>query len=197
MKFRTTKQFYFLLALYFSIVSCESDYSKLVKKELASGIKNDSLFFGMKFNNTKQDFFDICKDLNTKKIISEGPQNKFAKYTIKPTDEKESSIQMLFYGIFNKENTMTGMNMRFSYDAWSPWDKKHFSDQLIPFLKDTLEKWFPGNKFINVDLKKLKKEVFIKIDGNRQIKMYTLNAEDVIVKIEDLDKKDEYTDGRK
>ncbi len=40
--------------------------------------------------------------------------------------------------------------------------------------------------------KELNKEAFIKIDGNRQIKMITLDSKVVSVKIEDLDKKSEY-----
>jgi hypothetical protein len=194
MTFKINKQYYLIIVLVFTIVSCESDYSKLVKRELATGIKNDSLFFGMKFNDTKQDFFDICKDLNGKNLISEGPQNKFAKYTIKSKIEKESTIQMLFYGIFNKEKIMTGLDMRLSYDAWSPWNKKYYADKLIPSIKDTLQKWFPGNDFIQVDLKKLNKVAYVKIDGNRQIKMFSLNNEVLSVKIENLDKKSEYND---
>jgi hypothetical protein len=177
-----------------TILSCESDYSKLVKRELATGVKNDSLFFGMKFNDTQQDFFDICKELNSRKLVTHGPNNKFVQYFIKPDKENESSIQMLFYGIFNKERIMTGVNMRFSYSSWAPWNKQYYADELIPKLKDTLLKWFPGNEFIKVDIKELSKETFIKIDGNRQIKMYTLDDSVVSVKIEDLDKKSEYNE---
>lgn len=194
MKFKNNKHFYFLIALTFTILSCESEYSKLVKREISAGVKNDSLFFGMKFNDTKQEFFDICQELNNKKMVTHGPQNKFVEYTIKPNKEGESSIQMLFYGIFDKERIMTGLNMRFSYNGWSPWNEKYYADELIPKLKDTLKKWFPGNEFIKVDMKELKKVAFIKIDGNRQIKMYSLDNKVVSVKIEDLGKKSEYND---
>jgi len=194
MKFSINKQFYFIIGLTFIILSCESDYSKLVKREFATGVKNDSLFFGMKFNDTQQDFFDICKELNSKKLVTHGPDNKFVQYFIKPNDENESSIQMLFYGIFDKERIMTGLNMRFSYSGWAPWNRQYYSDELIPKLQDTLLNWFPGNEFIKMDIKKLSKEIFIKIDGNRQIKMYSLDDRVVTVKIEDLDKKSDYND---
>ena len=194
MKFRINKQFYFLIVIIFTMLSCESDYSKLVKRELATGVKNDSLFFGMRFNDTRQEFFGICQELNSKKLITHGPQNRFAAYTMKPNNVDESSIQMLFYGIFDKESNMTGVNMRFSYNGWFPNNKKYYADKLIPQLKDTLQKWFPGNDFLKVDLKELNKETFIKIDGNRQIKMYVLDDKEVAVRIEDLDKKSEYND---
>lgn len=194
MKFRINKHFYVLIVLIFTILSCESEYSKLVKREFSTGVKNDSLLFGMKFNDTRQEFFDICKELNNKKLVTHGPQNKFVEYIIKGNEEDESSIQMLFYGIFSKENIMTGLNMQFSYNGWSIWNKKYFADALIPKLKDTLQKWFPGNEFITVDIKELNKEAFIKIDGNRQIKMFSLDSKVVSVKIENLFKKSEYND---
>lgn len=197
MKFKINNNYYFLIVLAFTLLSCESEYSKLVKKELATGIKNDSLFFGMKFNDTKQEFFDICQELNNNELVSHGPENKFVEYTIKATNDDGSSIQMLFYGIFSKKNIMTGLNMRFSYNAWSPWNNKLNADKLIPSIKDTLRKWFPGNEFIKVDLKELNNEVYVKIDGNRQIKMYTLDKKVVVVKIEDLDKKSEYNGNSK
>ena len=202
MKFRINKYFYFLMAIVFVISSCESDYSKFVKRELATGVKNDSLFFGMKFNDSKTDFFDICQELNEKEIVTHGPQNKFVKYSMESNGDGESNIQMLFYGIFDKDNMkvfdkdkkMTGLNMRFSFTGWSPWNKNLYASELIPILKDTLKNWFPGNDFIKVDLKKLNKETFIKIDGNRQIKMYALDDEVVSVRIEDLDNKSGYND---
>ena len=202
MKFRINKHSYFLIALIFTIVSCESDYSKLVKREFATGVKNDSLFFGMKFNDSKKDFFDICQELNEKQVVTHGPQNNFVKYIMNSDEDDDSSIQMLFYGIFDKDGMkvfdrdkkMTGLNMRFSYSAWAPWNKKLYADKLIPILKDTLRKWFPGNDFIKVNIKELNKKTYIKIDGNRQIKMYVLDDERVAVKIENLDEKSTYND---
>jgi len=194
MRFKKNKNLILLLLVIITIVSCESDYSKLVKKEITTGEKKDSLFFGMKFNDTKQDFFDICQELNNKKLVTHGSQNRFVKYNMNPIEDGDSSIEMLFYGIFDKENIMTGMNMRFSYNGWSPWNKKYYADKLIPRIKDTLIEWFPGNEFMTVDLKKLNKETYVKVDGNRQIKMYTLDKKYLAVIIEDLNKKSEYND---
>ena len=197
MKFRINKQFYILTAILYIFLSCESEYSKFVKDELATGVKNDSLFFGMKFNDTQQEFFSICQELNKKEMITHGPQNRFAEYTMKSNDEGDSSIQMLFYGIFDKESIMTGVNMRFSYNGWFPNNQKFYSDKLIPRIQDTLKAWFPGNDFLKVNLKDLNKDAYVKIDGNRQIKMYALDEKMVAVRIEDLDKKSDYNDQAK
>ena len=56
-------------------------------------------------------------------------------------------------------------------------------------IKDTLLLWFPGNDFFKLDLKKKKSFAYIKIDGNRRIRIYKTDAKDVAVKIEDISKK--------
>ena len=50
----------------------------------------------------------------------------------------------------------------------------------------------PGNSFFKVKHSKLNEKIYIKIDGNRQIKMYTENTRNVIVKIEDLTQNPNY-----
>ena len=42
---------------------------------------------------------------------------------MEPKEENGKRIDMLFYGIFNEADTMTGFRMRFSYTGWSPWAK--------------------------------------------------------------------------
>ena len=47
--------------------------------------------------------------------------------------------------------------------------------------------WYPGNEFIEVTLKKSNKQVFVKVDGNRQILIETPNdTREVDVRIDDL-----------
>ena len=58
MKNKITYTLLILLATIF-ILSCQSEYSKLVKRELRSGLKKDSLLFDLKFGDTKNDFFDL------------------------------------------------------------------------------------------------------------------------------------------
>ena len=90
---------------------------------------------------------------------------------------------MLYYGVFNANDIMTAVDVKFSYTAWSPWNKKLHADKLLPVVQDTLLKWFPGNPFIKV------KNVLVKVDGNRQIKLYQESDRDVAVLIEDLEYK--------
>lgn len=171
-------------------LSCsQSEYSRLVKNEMSKDIMNDSLLFGMKFGQSRQTFFDICWQLNNKGLIKQGPENKFVQYQL-PIPENDSTakkVMMYFYGIFNEEKIMTGMDLKFGYNSWSLWNKSYQADTLLPQVKDSLLKWFPGNDFISVPLKKNGEAVLVKIDGNRRILIEPLeNNKDVNARIDDL-----------
>ena len=165
--------------------ACESDYTKLVKSELASGVKNDSIFYNLRFGITKKEFFKICWDLNRRHLVTQGPSNKNVQVMLNPKDSSEAlkKIKMLFYGKFNSDHIMTGMDVTFSYDAWAPWNEDLQADKLLPVVRDTLLKWYPGNPFMKV------KNVWVKVDGGRQIELKKESKRDVSVLIEDLEYK--------
>ena len=171
-------------------VSCnKSEYAKLIDNEMAKNIVNDSLIFGMKFGQTRKLFYDQCWKLNNEKIINQGTSNKFVEYKLpmKKGDSTKSPMTLMFYGIFNKEKIMTGIDMKFQYDGWSLWNKSLQSDKLIPVVKDSLKSWFPGNDFIAVPAKKTKGEIHVKIDGNRRILIEPIaDSRTVDVRIDDL-----------
>lgn len=88
---------------------------------------------------------------------------------------------MLFYARFNPDDIITSMDVKFSYLAWAPWNNDLTSEKLIPKIQDTLMKWYPGNPFI-----KVRKDILVKVDGNRQIQLKKESDRDVSVLIEDL-----------
>lgn len=186
---RTTK-FLYVLAFCIGLISCKkSEYSNLVRSEMSKNIIHDTLFLGMTFGQSKQEFFDKCWKLNSKGLVTHGPNNQYVAYNlpIKEGDSLTKSIRMLFYGIFDDEMNMTGMNVQYSYNAWSLWNKSLQPDKLIPAVKDTLKKWFPGNDFIKVKMKKNEKELFVKVDGNRRIIIKPIDDNrELKVRIDDL-----------
>ncbi len=171
-----------------SLISCESEYTKTVNREADKGVLKDSLVLGMSFGYTKQDFFDHCWKLNNKGLVTQGPNNRSVQYQLSSNDNNQNltAILMLFYGNFNENNIMTGMDMEFSYKAWAPWNDDLYSDKLVPVLIDTLLRWFPGNRFISIKSDKLDSDTYVKVDGNRQIMVYPKGIKNVVVKIEDL-----------
>ena len=180
-----------VLGVILLLASCKSEYSKAVEEGLASGIKNDSLIFGMRIGQTQEDFYKICWNLDKQKLISEGPGNMTAKY-IEPVLPGQDSLKrksMLFYGIFDSNKVMQGMDMTYSYYAWSTWNKQMHVTNLVEDLKNSYEKDYPSNPFIEIDLGLKEYKAYAKVDGDRQITIYPKNEKDVAVKIENLNYK--------
>ena len=167
----------------------QSEYDKLVKEEMSKEVVHDSLFLGMTFGITKQDFFDECWKLNSKGLVTHGPDNRFVSYTLpmKEGDDTTNRIRMLFYGLFDDNKVMTGMKLQFSYHAWSLWNKSKQSDKLVPIVMDTLRKWYPGNDFLKVNSKNTQEDIYVKVDGNRRILISPIDdVREVKVIIDDL-----------
>lgn len=102
-------------------------YEKLVKKELARNVREDSLFLGMKFGMTSKEFYAHCWELNKKGLLTDGNNNTAVLYKL----DKELShpASMNFYPDFH-ENKIYRMKTDFSYNAWAPWNKQLFADSL-------------------------------------------------------------------
>ena len=180
------------ILVFFLFLSCqkESNYSKILKRELESGKVYNDLIFDLKIGQTKDDYFNICYELNKKKLITSGGRELSPEYIMYPKKENKNSkkIKMSFFWIFDKYNIIKGLDLRFNYYTWSPWNKELHSNYLIEEIKDTLLLWFPGNNFFKLNLKKEKEFAYIKIDGNRRIRIYKVDAKDVAAKIEDISK---------
>lgn len=176
-----------LLGVLILFCSCtKSPYDKLVKKEATKNIVLDSLPFNFHFGDSKQHFFEKCMALNKQEIIKEGPNNKYAQFILQPKNEDESPIEMLFYGSFDDNKVMTGMDLLFSFNFWTAWSDEYTAKNLMPQVKDTLLKWYPGNDFIPIKIPTEEIDAFVKVDANRQILLYINDTKDVTVKIEDL-----------
>lgn len=190
-KMKNLRYEYFLTFMLFfmmiSLDSCKSDYTRYVEKELARGIRNDSLIFGLSIGQDGKDFFDKCTELNKLQLITEGG-GKNAKY-IEPYDslgDNTKRKEMLFYALFTDDNKIYGMRMTFSYLSWTLWNEEFHSDKLMVDIKDKMMRDYGGNEFIEVDLNNGGLKTFVKIDGNRRIVIVPKDKKDVYVKIEDL-----------
>lgn len=173
------------------LASCKSEYDRYVNRELASGLESDSLIFDMYIGETQMDFFTKCWELNKNGKISQGTGNRTARYTepVDSTKDVTKRKEMLFYGIFDEDKVMQGMDMTYNYIAWATWNKDRHADVLATALKEEFYYKYGGNPFIDLELQKLERKAYVKIDGNRQILIYPKNTKDVVVKIEDLNYK--------
>ena len=133
----------------------------------------DAMFVILPF---EKEFYARCWDLNKEKKISQGSGNRYAKYLIPEGEifEEPDPIEMLFYGIFDEDKIMRGMDMIFKYSKWSPWNEDYHSDRLIERLNKHYMHLYEGNPFIKFDTGLADLQAFVKVDGNRRI----LNVDD-------------------
>jgi hypothetical protein len=164
---------------------CQSDYTKMVKSELAKGVRQDSILFGIEFGQTRQDFFGKCFDLNKQHLVTEGAghgaQYDFSDSLVHP---KPINMRLLFYPTFDSQEKIMEMNLEFSYATWSPVVKELQADSLKVRVMELLRKWYGGNNFVVANLKD--GEVPVKLDGNRRITVKIKDIRTVDVKVQDL-----------
>lgn len=153
----------------FIITGCSSKakYEKMLKHELASGIRNDSLFMGLYLGMSEKQFYTHCWDLNMKGLIRQGTRNMTVEYKL--NNELKHPGTMDFYPEFI-DGKIFEMPVRIFYNGWAPWNKKLSSDSLqIDVLKWYVKQY--GDGFIEVKHPK-KGSAFVKVNGNRQISIF-------------------------
>lgn len=172
--------------------ACKSEYTSLVERELASGQRYDSLIYGLHLGDSQKKFFSQCWELNKKGLVKQGPNNQYVELIQKELDSINfaKKIQTLFYGEFDADKKMVALRMKFSFDGWGIGIYDYYSDKLLPQIKDSLNTWFPGsNDFIEIQSEEIPYPVFVKVDGNRQVRVYQISDSEVFAKVEDLQSK--------
>jgi len=181
--------FFYMILFY---ASCNSDYDRLVKQEIASGKVYKELIFDLKMGQTQKQFFTDCWELNKKKLINQGPNNKFVRHvldSVSPIYNPKNNMELLFYGIFNDNKILTGLKMRISFLGWDPSVKDLQKEFLLEEGMKMMEQIFPGNKFFKLNKEVNNSPIMAKIDGNRLISAYVYDNRFVELKIEDLNSK--------
>ena len=175
-----------IIILFISTIfySCEtSPYLILEKKELSSGVRYDSLFLGVKFGMSSEEFYSHCWELNKQELIKQGPSNSSVKYLL-PTKSNGQNIEMLFYPNFNND-TIFEVNTEFSYTAWAPWNKDLFSDSLIKEIKTLLSGWYKSD-FIEIKNPENEKYLYVTVNGNRRITLTIMDDRKVRARFTNL-----------
>lgn len=163
----------------------QSEYTRLVKAELAKGVRNDSLLFGIRFGDTRNEFYGKCFDLNKQQLVTAGAGNN-VEYVFSDSlfHRNPTNISLLFYPSFDQNDKITNMKMQFSYRAWAPWNRDMQSDSLLGKTQKILMNWYGGNNFILANVGG--KQMPVKLDGNRRILVYTWDMKSVSVEVQDI-----------
>ncbi len=177
-----------LLVILLAFAGCvQSDYTRLVKSELAKGIRNDSILLGIKFGDTRQDFFGRCFDLNKQHLVTQGPSGLKVQYLLSDSlvnMEKPNKIRLLFSPFFDTEEKIAEMDLEFSYLGWAPWNKNLQSDSLKVKMMELIMLWYKGNNFI--EAKVGDEYIPVKLDGNRRVLVHIKDAQSVTIRVQDI-----------
>ncbi|GMQ26240.1 hypothetical protein Aoki45_29220 [Algoriphagus sp. oki45] len=168
-----------LVALLFS---CKSDYQKLEERELASGKKVNELFLGLELGMTRKDFFQTCWDLNKEGILTNGPTELSVEYSL--TLPSGNPAKMRFYPQF-EEDKIYLMPAEITYENWAPWNEELSVENLRADVVKLMESWY-GPGFLEISDPDQSKVVFVKMDGNRRIRVFKKHISSVRVEISDL-----------
>ena len=154
--------------LFIIFVGCnpEKKLERIIEQELATGIRNDSLFLGLEFGITMDDFFDQCRKLNKQGLVTEGSKNMSVEYIFK--DSLDRPVAFNFYADREANGPIHRYYTSFYYYAFAL-NRHLYADRLIEMLPAILMEWYGGNKPFKV--KRDGKEYLYKIDGNRMIEL--------------------------
>ena len=172
-----------VLIVFGVLVSCKSEYTKMVENERSLEVRNDSIFNGVYFGQPKKEFHDYHWELNKKGLVTQGPRNMNVQYILKAQDSLSSDIHLLYYPDFSVSDSVREITGLIYYAGWAPWNEKYHSDQLIIAMKDTLVNWFGGNEFVKIESEA---NIWAKVDGNRRVALFRSTSQDVKFTITDL-----------
>ena len=166
------------------LLSCQpkSDYQKLVDSELSTGVVYDSLFAGLSFSMSKQEFFDYCWEMNSKGIFTNGTGSQVL---LDVSNDFSRTTGLSFYPKY-VNGEMLEMPMEFRYQDWAPWNESTKVELLIEELKVVMLEWYGGNEFMEIQSEDNAIRIWVKVDGNRQISIGRKNISTALVKITDL-----------
>lgn len=161
----------------------ESKYDRLVKAELARNVRYDSLFLGLSFNMPRKAFFEHCWNLNKQHVVTNGPGPLSVQHFLDSSYLGYPSF-MRFYPEFT-EDKISKMPVEFTYEFWAPWNANLSADSLELRVKNLFERWY-GGEFLLLESKKKGAKVWVKVDGNRRIRVYKMNISTVRADFVDL-----------
>ncbi len=175
--------FYLVGLLGFVSAGCspEKKLEKEIETELATGVRNDSLFLGLEFGITMQQFFDHCRELNHQGLVREGSKNMSVEYIF--NDSLDQPVAFNFYADRNANGPIHKFYTSFHYYAFAM-NRHLYADRLIQMMPVILMDWYGGNQPFIVSRED--KKYLYKIDGNRLIELYVYDLSTVVATYYDM-----------
>jgi len=155
-------------------------YERMVREELAKGVRVDSLFLDLHLGMTDKEFYGHCWELNKQGLIRQGTSNTSVLYKM---NELEDAAEMNFYPNFYK-GRIYEMPVKYNYEGWAPWNKHLSSDSLQLEILRLYKDWY-GDDFMEVKHRN-RGTAYIKVDGNRRITIFKMDERHVWAIFTDL-----------
>jgi hypothetical protein len=156
-----------IIGILISGCTLKSKYDRKLKHELATGVRNDSMFLGLYLGMPDKAFFTHCWNLNRRGLVKQGGTNTTVEYQI--SHELKHPCLMNFYPSF-VNGKIAEMPVRFVYNGWAPWNKELSSDKLQLDILNWYKKAF-GEDFMEVKHPS-RGLAFVNLNGNRQISIF-------------------------
>jgi hypothetical protein len=172
-------------AVWFYLAGCQSDYTRMVKEEMAKGVRYDSVLLGINFGDSNHDFFGRCYDLNAAGVITQGT-GVSVRYVLSDSVDTSLAAPLAidFYPTFDQNFKIAELRLKFGYVGWNGWNKSLHSDSLRLKVMSLMKEWYGGNDFVIARLDST--ELPVKVDGNRRIIVSILDASQVEAQIQDI-----------
>lgn len=172
------------------VVSCndkEISYEEYVAKELASGVRNDSLIYGIHFGMTEEEFKSYCTGMNLQKRFMPNPRGTAVRLEIQ--QGFSATVLFDFFPELIPDKPISKIAASMKYRDFSYYDKTYDIGNLVIETKDYFEGGYGGNKFIALPHEnKLLEHMYVKIDGNRKILLKpTFDGQELQIEFEDLE----------
>ncbi|WP_245889593.1 hypothetical protein [Cecembia rubra] len=170
------------------LLACQpkSEYQRIKEKELASGKMVEELFLDLRFGMGRKEFFTTCWEHNKNGVLTNGAHYLQVQY--KPVMPSGKDALMHFYPQF-EDNKLYYMPMEFSYPNWFPGNEEYSNEKLLEDVLGLLKEWY-GEGFFEVANRDRSVSAFVKIDGNRLIRVFKKNLTTIRVEMLDLRVKD-------
>lgn len=183
-----------LMIIGFFISGCtlKTKYDRKLKHELASGVRNDSMFLGIYLGMPDKDFYTRCWELNHRGLVKQGGTNTTVEFQI--SNELKHPCLMNFYPSF-VNGKIAEMPVRFVYNGWAPWNKELSADKLQEDVLNWYKQAF-GDDFMEVKHPS-RGIAFVNINGNRQISIFKEDDLHVWAVFTDMNIKKEAIDSAK
>jgi hypothetical protein len=182
--------FTFLVVISFAVAlsSCEesaaSRYKSLEKREVATGIRQDSLFKGIYLGMSHEDFREYCYYKNTVEhdFRNDGPHTS---WVISKIDGMKYPAAINFYPVF-KNNVITAMDAAIFYDFRNGEQSPHTKESLLEDVLQLLQTWYGAEFFRIASPTAFREDIYVSVRGNRRVIVYPTLTSEVRVRMQDL-----------